>query len=899
MKRKLLSFFLAAVMMLGTVIMSIPASAAELTYSDVKEDMWSYADIKYVTENGLMNGTGGSTFSPAVSLTRAMVVTVLYRLEGSPRIDFRPLFLDVKDRQYYSEAVVWAKNNNIVTATSVSEWGEEYFSPDRDITRQELATMFVRFAKYKYINTDNAAKLDKFTDNASVADWASDAMKWATDVKLINGTGNGDTLSPTGKATREQFAAIIHRFDTTDFKYNINFSEPEVISEYTEKPYPLVDNADLYVAVDGNDKNPGTKDKPLATFDAARIKVRELKKTAKDEIVVAFFAGDYGKLDNLTFTADDAGSEKAPIKYCKYGDGEVIFRNGIHIDESEFKPLDEADKTMFKKDAQPYIYKAELKGKFDKFVYNTRLFSESNTPIEAREPNFTYYTNVTTTVDPKASIMLQNFLPGIVEKFKTIEGLKMNGFLRAGYVYDCFPVLSYDKETKILTFDFENWVLDPISGFNFDEYPLMYEGRTDDLTFFSNLAEFVDMSGEYWFDNKTSTLYVYMARGDYFIADGGVYITVEKGADHLSFVGFELDGTSKDAIVADADHLTFDLLKIGNVGGLAAINILHEVTHLTISNSEFYNCVDHCVYLNSVRGRDNYTLTENKRNLTPGYNVIENNYFHDFTLPDYFSSAISVTNDVGTRIAHNYFYQGGHGAIRYNCCIDIVIEYNVFDEIMTKTQDYGAVYVWNAVTYRDNAIRYNIFKNIPVYAIYLDNNSCDQEVYGNVFYNSQFAIVQNGGRENKIYDNVLISTDSSLKTSITSGHNLNMLVDTPEQLLTHAYYVRLINAKPQVGEPGYEEWYARWPEIYDYSIDPADLGKLDCVFTMWTYLKGNAGFGVVTNDQELVKQFGIDEDNRNFGTDVNPYFVNPALGDYRLIEGADFGNLPYEKIGRY
>ena len=70
-----------------------------------------------------MNGTGGSTFSPAVSLTRAMVVTVLYRLEGSPRTDFRDLFADVADRQYYSEAVIWAKAQNIVTATSVSDWG--------------------------------------------------------------------------------------------------------------------------------------------------------------------------------------------------------------------------------------------------------------------------------------------------------------------------------------------------------------------------------------------------------------------------------------------------------------------------------------------------------------------------------------------------------------------------------------------------------------------------------------------------------------------------------------------------------------------------------------------------------------------------------------------------------
>lgn len=95
MKRKILSFILAAVMLFGTLCTGITVSAAAVTYSDVTEDMWSYSDIMYATEKGLMNGTGGSTFSPTASLTRGMVVTVLYRFEGSPRITFKDLFVDV------------------------------------------------------------------------------------------------------------------------------------------------------------------------------------------------------------------------------------------------------------------------------------------------------------------------------------------------------------------------------------------------------------------------------------------------------------------------------------------------------------------------------------------------------------------------------------------------------------------------------------------------------------------------------------------------------------------------------------------------------------------------------------------------------------------------------------
>ena len=113
MKRKLLSLFLVAVMMLGTLLMSIPTFAAEINYSDVNKDMWSYGDIIYVTENGLMNGTGGSTFSPTMSLTRGMVVTVLYRMEGAQRIYYKDLFVDVDSRAYYADAVVWAKEKGI------------------------------------------------------------------------------------------------------------------------------------------------------------------------------------------------------------------------------------------------------------------------------------------------------------------------------------------------------------------------------------------------------------------------------------------------------------------------------------------------------------------------------------------------------------------------------------------------------------------------------------------------------------------------------------------------------------------------------------------------------------------------------------------------------------------
>ena len=823
---------------MSTLTVGMTVSAASVTYSDVNENMWSYGDIMYVTENGLMNGTGGSTFSPAMSLTRGMVVTVLYRMEDSPGVYFKDVFADVNNRAYYSDAVIWAKQKGIVKATSVSEWGDEYFSPDREITRQELATMFIRYAEYKNVITKTDVSLDKYTDKASVADWAEAAMKWATNVGLVNGTGNGTTLSPTGKATREQFAAIMHRYAEaqSDFDYNLVYAEPKVMSKYTEKPYPLVDDADLYVAVDGNDKNPGTIDKPLATFEAAKAKVRDLKKTAGDEIVVAFKAGNYGTLNNVTFTSEDAGSESVPIKYCKYGDGEVVFRNGIQIDESQFTLVEGEEAEMFKPEVRKNIYKADLKGIVDKFdPYKTFLFSKDGLTTEAREPNGRYFQNMTSTVSIRESIRLESALPGIIESYKSLDGMKINGYLRTGWIQDSFPIKDYDPETDILTIDFENCESGYFLMYGIEQWPLMQPDRTDDLVYFSNLPEFVDANDEYCFVNETSTLYVFRARGDYWINDGVEFATIEQGADYISFVGFDFNTTSASGIVVYADHFTFDLGKMYNIGGTAAIYCPDVVKHLTVKNSEFFNCVDTCVWIDSWDSDSNSLEIVNSK--TPNNNVIDNNYFHDFTLPTYFSNAINVSFNVGTVISHNYFYEGARTALSYSNCIGLRMEYNVFDTISTKCNDCGAASTGAADEfYGDNIFRYNIFKNNVGYgnlAIYLDCGASHQEVSGNVFHDG--GIAQNGGSDNTFNGNVFIGSEN-------------------------------IDSTGRGGEP------------------------------TTTYMSDNIAAGGTFNFEKLGT---VGENNIECTNKENPIFVNPSIGDYRIRDGVDFYDIPYEKIGRY
>ena len=184
-----------------------PASKPEvkLPFTDVSTSDWFYDDVAFVYKNGLFSGTDSRSFSPNASMTRAMLVTVLYRLEGEPTVTGRSSFTDVRSGAYYEKSVIWAAANGIVTGTDSTS-----FSPDAKVTREQLAAILYRYAQYRKLDTDTSAKLNSFTDADSVSAYASEALGWAVSEGLINGASG--KLMPKGDATRAQVAAILHRF---------------------------------------------------------------------------------------------------------------------------------------------------------------------------------------------------------------------------------------------------------------------------------------------------------------------------------------------------------------------------------------------------------------------------------------------------------------------------------------------------------------------------------------------------------------------------------------------------------------------------------------------------------------------------------------------------------------
>ena len=176
-----------------------------MPFTDVADDAW-YADaVQYVYENGMMNGTSATQFSPDATTTRAMIVTMLYRMEAEPTAQGSG-FTDVAAGSYYADAVAWAAENGIVNGVS-----ETSFAPDDSITREQMAAILYRYASYKGYDVTASGSLNAYADAAQVSSYAATAMQWANGEGLITGV-TGTTLDPQGSATRAQVATILMRF---------------------------------------------------------------------------------------------------------------------------------------------------------------------------------------------------------------------------------------------------------------------------------------------------------------------------------------------------------------------------------------------------------------------------------------------------------------------------------------------------------------------------------------------------------------------------------------------------------------------------------------------------------------------------------------------------------------
>ena len=229
MKKRFVSFLCAA-----TITCSVHA-AALTNFTDVHLSDWYHDAVTYVSENELMNGTSGTTFSPNATTSRGMIVTILYRLAGSPDMpegNWGYPYADVDASAYYSTPVYWARENDLVTGYSDTQFG-----PNDPITREQMAAILYRYADHLGLDTDTGFMQDKyydFGDYQTVSRYATNAMSWCVNHGVINGS-NGK-LNPQGTATRAEVAQILMNAESV-----LNETEPvkpETPAEPDEQPLP-------------------------------------------------------------------------------------------------------------------------------------------------------------------------------------------------------------------------------------------------------------------------------------------------------------------------------------------------------------------------------------------------------------------------------------------------------------------------------------------------------------------------------------------------------------------------------------------------------------------------------------------------------------------------------------
>ena len=911
--KKAFAFILAAIMFAlsvsATSSVELPEIQIGTAFSDVDVNRWSYGSICYAYDKGYMLGVGGDRFNPAGTMTRAMVVTVLWRREGSPEIAFSKDFKDVAEGQWYTSAVLWAKRYGVVNGTS-----ETTFSPRGEITREQLVTMLCRYTDYKELDTSSKASIAKYPDAGSVSSWAKSAVIWATDKGLIKGNKRGDRdyLDPKGKATREQFAAILERYDGIDFSFPLTYNAPVPISTYTEKEYALQDDADIFVAPNGNDANSGTKDSPLATFEGAVAAVRKLKETKTEGgIKVAFMAGTYPAPVGIEMTSADSGTEDNPITYCKYGDGDVVFNAGVTLPADKFEALGEDDREMFPEKYRDRIKRADLKeygvdpstlgANNNVFSGQTRL-DLARWPNRLESGNDDFINRYKELHEEKLSITLHSIDNKRISKYHNVEDMYMCGY----YIYDWSasegPVLYYDPSTGYIT--------PTINGYGLHKFQEEYAPCP--YYYFFNIPDELDRPDEYYIDKNTGYLYVMDPEGDYSVGLTGQMFTFNN-ADYISLVGLEFCfGTGDFMRGTDTDHLTVDQCKFHNIRGYG---FLTEGDRFVCTNCEFYD----------VGGRNIDLKTGDRDTLTSGESVIENNLFEHFGMVNKTMSPAVRVWGCGAKIAHNEMCDSTNSAVTYSESVwpsnYITVEYNYIHSVVTQSSDFGAIYAGRNLAGHGCVVRYNIVADVGnrleqhnSLGLYLDDSESGQEVYGNIFFNTaNLAIFTNGGRENKIYNNVIIEPEQwqgvevvigdSMYTSFEGAtDNFTKPIDWDERI----HILELVQFRN-------EPWASTFPTLARYKYDLSDMAPCaddpDCpINPSYDEIYGNVivatkthiDWGCLDEYAERAVRFGTRIENSTvFSVEENPFFANPNKGDYRIdSEKAGF-EIPYESIGRY
>ncbi len=703
-------------------------------------------------------------------------------------------------------------------------------------------------------------------------------------------------------------------------------STPTQPASPTPQPTPTPETA-LFVSLDGNDSNLGTNDAPFKTVEKAVDAVRALvAEGLKERVTVYIHAGDYN-ISAIKLTSADSGTAQFPVTYKAYGDGEVVFNGGRTLKSDKFqKVTDESVLSRFNEQVKDKIVVLDLKSEgltLDMIggmyaigqyctanLYNDgtvgsscELFWNDTRLTIARYPN-SDYVGIKSIADPGNMVngdglTYKQVLAGELDLASVNNGkLEVTDDVRERmklwkshddiWIFGYFYYGWADQSTPLKSIDAENGIIEQ-KHFSFYGY-----NQEDCKFYIYNVLEEIDSPGEYYIDRDNMLLYVYPPENtetsEAFMSVSNDPI-ISGNADHISFEGISFMGARNDAINASGNNFTVKNCKITNCGGNGVV--------LDGTNNLVYGCeIAHM-------GKGGVILNGGDRNtLTPGNNIIENCYIHNYQELFKTYQYGAYVSGCGNIIRHNEVSDVPHCGIGYTGN-NHTLEYNYIHDVCLDTNDAGAIYTGRDFSSGGGKVMYNLIENVGsddtfTMGIYYDDGMSYATISGNILVNCHgVSLYLGGGRALNVENNLVIGECIPLNydnRNVLYGHGDPGITDNMMQIKAK------LEAVPYMSDI----WREAYPHLADITFDISRRDEIDFAGNpSYSSIKRNVFVGPLA----LQKDWTVCEESRTYSTFGANYSyahasVNPIEdGTYRLkadyAERINWTQLPYEEMGRY
>ncbi len=643
--------------------------------------------------------------------------------------------------------------------------------------------------------------------------------------------------------------------------------------------------ADLFISLEGSDGHAGSHQEPFRTLERARDRIRALKQAAQlpdGGLTVWLREGLYQRQQTFELTEQDSGSAGAPIVYCAYPGEQVQITGGRQI--TGFTPVTNSDILQYlSESARGNVLVANLPTQgITHFGHPVAVGSRpqvffNNQPMTlARWPNEDWARTVKVTdagLDENASHG-GKFIYGGDEPDRWVgkTGVFLHGFWTHDWADDILCVQSIDAQKKEIT-------LADRHGYGLDT-----RGYGERRYYALNILEELDCPGEWYLDRTTGQLYFWPPAS---VENATVTLSMREeplislnGASYITIQGLTIECCRSHAVTINkgSHNLIADCV-VRNIGNRAVV--LSTTTNSGVVACDIYSIGAGGIILD---GGD-------RQSLQPGSNYAVNNHIWDYARRKLTYGPAVQLRGVGNRVAHNLIHDAPHNAILLSGN-DHLIEFNEIHHVCQETGDVGAFYVGRDWTERGTVIRYNYFHHIAGYedysmAVYLDDCASGTTVFGNLFYQTRWAVFIGGGRDNIVENNIFVGCQVHPAVHIDARglNRLSMVYETMKMRLEKVNYL----------QPPYSDRYPEIAQLTAYyqgeeGVPPGGnrIIRNVSVGGQWLGISGS-----VPEQATLIQD--------NLVTD-DPGFVAPEQGNFQLKDDSPayalgFQRIPLEQIG--